>query len=222
MVYKKIFMSGTNTEVGKTYITENLLSLCVKKQLSVIPFKPIETGCKITKEGLQPSDAYKYYKILKGKINIDLINPYRFRQPISPNMAIKIARKNIKIKNYIDKLNLLPKKANLFIEGAGGLCSPISSDGLNIDLIKKIRCPVVLVAKDEIGVINNVLLSLEMLKKYRIKTSVVVLNRINTKQPKGMDNLKEISSLIRIPIVQVIKGKNNLSAFNKILKIINF
>ena len=164
----KLFISGTGTDVGKTFITENLIYLLKAKGFTVSPYKPIETGCKKNKSKLIPSDASKFYKLIDKEIDIDLINPYRFQQPISPNRAIRLANKKIFIDDYIGRSKLLPKNDYLIVEGAGGLYSPISTDGYNIDLIKKMKIPTVLVAKDEIGVINNILLSLDLLKKYKI------------------------------------------------------
>ena len=190
----KLFISGTGTDVGKTFITENLIDLLKVKGFTVSPYKPIETGCKKIKAKLIPSDASKFHKLINKEIDIDLINPYRFQQPISPNRAIRLAKKKIFIKDYIDKSKLLPKNDYLVVEGAGGLYSPISTDGYNIDLITKMKMPTVLVAKDEIGVINNVLLSLDLLLKHKISVLAIILNKMNNIQPNGMDNYKDIKS----------------------------
>ena len=189
---KKVFITGSGTSVGKTYFTCSLIDLIIKKGLKVSPYKPIETGCKKIKNKLIPSDSKKFYKLVNKDIDIELINPYRFQQPISPNRAIQLSKKKINIKNYIEKMKKLPKNDFLIIEGAGGLCSPISSDGLNIDLIKKMNLKTILVVKDEIGAINNTLLNIEILKKYKISVIAIILNRIILKQPVGMNNLLEI------------------------------
>ena len=218
----KLFISGTGTDVGKTFITENLIDLLKVKGFTVSPYKPIETGCKKIKAKLIPSDASKFHKLINKEIDIDLINPYRFQQPISPNRAIRLAKKKIFIKDYIDKSKLLPKNNYLIIEGAGGLYSPISTDGYNIDLIKKMKIPTVLVAKDEIGVINNILLSLDLLLKHKIPVLAIILNKINNIQPNQMDNYKDIKSLTKIPLLQIYNTKTkNHKEFLKLLKIIS-
>jgi dethiobiotin synthetase len=218
----KLFISGTGTDVGKTYVTENLIYLLKAKGFTVSPYKPIETGCKKNKSKLIPSDASKFYKLIDKEIDIDLINPYRFQQPISPNRAIRLANKKIFIDDYISRSKLLPKNDYLIVEGAGGLYSPISTDGYNIDLIKKMKIPTVLVAKDEIGVINNILLSLDLLKKYKISVLAIILNKINSLQPNGMDNHKDMKSLTKIPLIQIGNTKTkNFKEFSKLLKIIS-
>ena len=218
----KLFISGTGTDVGKTFITENLIYLLKAKGFTVSPYKPIETGCKKNKSKLIPSDASKFHKLIDKEIDIDLINPYRFQQPISPNRAIRLANKKIFIDDYIGRSKLLPKNDYLIVEGAGGLYSPISTDGYNIDLIKRMKIPTVLVAKDEIGVINNILLSLDLLKKYKISVLAIILNKINSLQPNGMDNHKDMKSLTKIPLIQIGNTKTkNFKEFSKLLKIIS-
>ena len=99
--------------------------------------------------------------------------------------------------------------------------SPLALDGFNIDLIKKIKAPTILVAKDEIGVINNVMLSLNILRQYKIKVIAVILNRIDKIQPTGMNNYKEIGALIKTPLIQILnKSKNNQKEFKKLIKLI--
>ena len=221
MKYKKIFISGTNTEVGKTFISENIIKMFELKGIMVSPFKPIETGCRMKSSKLLPHDSTIFFKAIHKRITLDQINPYRFIEPISPAAAIKRSRKKIYISSYVKKLKDLPISDITIIEGAGGLCSPLASDGYNIDLIKRINIPTILVAKDEIGVINNVMLSINMLKKYRIKVLAIVLNRKSNNQPEGMNNYKEISGLTKIPLIQILnKLNNNQKEFNKIIKII--
>ena len=220
MKYKKIFISGTNTDVGKTFVTEKIIKLIESKGRLVSPFKPVETGCEKKLSELVPYDSTIFYRAINKRISLDKINPYRFLEPISPAAAIKRSRKKIMISNYVKKIKDLPESDITIIEGAGGLCSPLALDGYNIDLAKKIHASTILVAKDEIGVINNVILSISMLKKYKIKTIAIVLNRISMKQPRGMDNYNEIRSLTKIPLIQVMNKKNNNKEFNKLIKLI--
>lgn len=219
---KKVFITGSGTSVGKTYLTCGLINLIIKKGLKVSPYKPIETDCKKINNKLIPNDSKKFYKLINKDIDIELINPYRFQQPISPNRAIQLSKKKINIKNYIEKVKKLPKNDFLIIEGAGGLCSPISSDGLNIDLIKKMNLKTILVVKDEIGAINNTLLNIEMLKKYKIGVIAIILNRIILKQPVGMNNLLEIRTYTTIPIIQMLNYKNysNVKPLSSVFKLL--
>ena len=86
---KKIFITGTNTEVGKTFITKNLIERVQLKGYSVSPYKPVETGCIKKSLTLIPRDSMIYFRAINKKIALDQINPYRFLEPISPAAAIK-------------------------------------------------------------------------------------------------------------------------------------
>ncbi len=221
MKNNKIFISGTNTEVGKTFITVNIIKLLQSKGYLVNPYKPVETGCRKRLSTLVPNDSTLFHKAIEERVSLDKINPYRFLEAISPATAIKLSKKRITINNYLTKFKSLPNCDFSVIEGAGGLLSPLASNGFNIDLIKKIKAPTILVAKDEIGVINNVMLSLNMLKQYKIKVLAVILNRIEKVQPAGMNNYKEIGALVKTPLVQILnKSRNNQKEFKKLIKLI--
>jgi len=216
---RKLFITGTNTEVGKTFVTCEMLKHLVKSKKSTAAFKPVETGCNKNNKILQPNDSKRFFKVLGKTLSLDLINPYRFIPPISPNRAIRLAKKNITLNDYCDKLNLLKTFDYILIEGAGGVCSPLSCDGLNIDFAKKVKMDSILVARDEIGVINNVILSINTFIKYKLNLKAIVLNRINPKQPHGMDNVKELRSFTNIPIIQIIKGSPTERAVKKLLNL---
>ena len=221
MMNKKIFITGTNTEVGKTFITKNLIERIQLKGYSVSPYKPVETGCIKKSLTLIPRDSMIYFRAIHKKIALDQINPYRFLEPISPAAAIKRSKRKVTINDYLSKLKDLPNSDLTIIEGAGGLCSPLAPDGYNIDLIRKAKVSTVLVAKDEIGVINNVILSLSMLQKYKIKVLAIVLNRKVSSQPDGMNNYQEIKSLTKVPLIQILnKKEDNDREFKKLIKII--
>ena len=162
MMNDKLILINIKTDMKQDLSIESLGML-------VSPFKPVETGCKKKLSELIPHDSSIYYRAINKRISLNKINPYRFLEPISPAAAIKRSRRKIYISNYIKKLKDLPNDDIIVIEGAGGLCSPLALDGYNIDLAQKIHAPTILVARDEIGVINNVILSINILKKYKIK-----------------------------------------------------
>ncbi|MBH44753.1 MAG: dethiobiotin synthase [Gammaproteobacteria bacterium] len=218
----KIFITGNNTEVGKTYITLNLINTAIQNGKSVTPFKSVETGCKKIKKNLIPSDSKKFFQAINKTIDLDIINPYRYPQPISPYKAIKLSGKRIYTKNILDKIKKLPKSDILIMEGAGGAFSPLTSDGLNIDLIKKSNPKTVLVVKDELGAINNTLVNIESFIAKKVKVHAIILNRINSNMFKDIDNLKEIKMYTKIPIFQTYPSKlnKNKNVFKKLLNLL--
>jgi dethiobiotin synthetase len=86
-MHKGIFITGTDTGVGKTFVSVGLLKALKETGLNVCPMKPVETGCKIKNGELVPEDTLKLIKAAQVSEPVDLINPYRFRQPLAPAVA---------------------------------------------------------------------------------------------------------------------------------------
>tara|TARA_B100000900_G_C20562730_1_gene709633 strand:+ start:278 stop:940 length:663 start_codon:yes stop_codon:yes gene_type:complete len=209
-----IFITGTNTNVGKTHFGISLIKY-LNKYNQCIAFKPIETGCKESKNKLVPADSSKYHKLTKNSISLEQINPYRFIDPVSPYLAIRKGKRKIYLDNYYKKLKIISKKNNtILIEGAGGAFSPFALDGLNIDFMKLVKSKNILVVKDELGCIGSALSHFYSFKKYRVPLDLIILN-IHKKNK--MDNLNEIKKYIDIPIFAYGKSsKDNIKCLGSI------
>lgn len=158
----QIFITGTDTDVGKTTISG---WLCLHTGYSY--FKPIQTGSILGTDSHQIS-------------NLTNANVYKenfiYEKPLSPHLAA------------YDSIDInLPKSHNLIIEGAGGVLVPINKTTLMVDLIKKLATPTILVARSTLGTINHTLLSLEALRARNIPILGVILNG-----PPNQDNLEAI------------------------------
>ena len=215
---KQIFITGTNTEVGKTHIGLELLkSLSLK--YNCIAYKPIETGCRSENNKLIPSDSQKYEKLIGDKVSLEKINPYRFIPPVSPYKAIKDAKKKIYIKNYCEKIKNLPKAEIILIEGAGGAFSPLATDGLNIDLMKALKSINILVIKDQLGCIGNTISHILAFERLKISLDILILNTIN---PNKMDNYDEIRKYTNIPLFHYNKKQKSVFLKKVFKKIASF
>ena len=124
---KYLFLTGTNTDVGKTFIGTKLIK-DLNKKYNYLAFKPIETGCRKKGSKLIPADSSKYHSILSKVMTLDALNPFRFVTPVSPYLAIKRVRKKVFIKDYFEKLKIISKDAPVLLEGAGGAFSPLALD----------------------------------------------------------------------------------------------
>ena len=213
---KYLFLTGTNTDVGKTFIGTKLIKE-LNKKYNYLAFKPIETGCKKKGSKLIPADSSKYHSILSKVMTLDELNPFRFVPPVSPYLAIKRARKRIYIKDYYEKLKMISKDAPVLLEGAGGAFSPLALDGLNIDLMKMIKSINILIIKDELGCISSAISNVLAFEKYKVRLDLLVLN---TQKKNDMDNLKEIKKYTDIPIVNYTKPSDIKTIQNKINKIL--
>ena len=213
---KYLFLTGTNTDVGKTFIGTKLIK-DLNKKYNILAFKPIETGCRKKGSKLIPADSSKYHSILSKVMTLDALNPFRFVPPVSPYLAIKRARKRIYIKDYCEKLKMISKDAPVLLEGAGGAFSPLALDGLNIDLMKMIKSINILIIKDELGCISSAISNVLAFEKYKVRLDLLVLN---TQKKNDMDNLKEIMKYTDIPIVNYTKISDIKTIKNKINKIL--
>ena len=211
---KHIFITGTNTDVGKTFIGIRLIKHLMK--VGYLAFKPIETGCKKRGSALIPSDSSKYYSALNNKISLDKINPYRFIEPISPYLAIKREKKRVYLKDYIGKLQRLGS-SSILVEGAGGAFSPLALDGLNIDLMKIIKSFNILVVKDELGCISSTISNIYAFERYKTRLDLIILN--TTKKNK-MANLSEIKKYTNIPVLSYRNASSTEKIFTEICRLL--
>ncbi len=165
----KIFITGTDTNVGKT-----LISSWIALHTGFSYFKPIQTG---TRDG---SDSFEVQKLSDTKIYPE---SYAYKEPLSPHLAANLENDMIDIEKIV-----LPPSRNLIIEGAGGVLVPINDTHLMIDLIKKLGAPVILVARTTLGTINHTLLSLEALRSQNIPVLGVIMN--GEKNPQNSNSIE--------------------------------
>ena len=164
---KSLFISATNTDVGKTYACEKFLNYFAKAGLKVGYFKPFETG--VVDFPLDGSKMLELTKKLNPSFNVTIndVVPYQFELPAAPYVAKG---------NTIIDIDFLKEKKKyleqfcdvLIVEGAGGLMVPIKKDLFIIDLIKEFDCEAILITPSKLGCINDTLLSINALKAKNI------------------------------------------------------
>jgi dethiobiotin synthetase len=166
-LYKNIFITATNTDIGKTYSTIKLIKELSNKGYKVGVIKPIETGVTNTPlDGTILYDTVCKYNSEFKKLSIDDIVPYQFRLPAAPYVAKDIEIDLSYIKSKVEYLHNFCDI--LLIEGAGGLLVPIELDFFIIDLIEYLDAKAILITSSKLGSINDTLLSIEKLKSKNI------------------------------------------------------
>ena len=211
-----IFITGTDTDVGKTYIGKQIVSLLYEINVSILPRKPIESGCELMNDQLRPADASYYYDAVDKNIPLTDICPFRFQPSISPQRAARLVKQPITTQEVKDVcLKNCTSDDFLFVEGAGGFYSPLCEDGLNADLAKALQLPVMLIAKDQLGCINHILLTADAIQKMGLTLCAVILNRKDVTHDDAMDNLDDLKKYFEIPIYLV--SHNELIKNNKTL-----
>jgi len=177
LMHKGIFITGTDTGVGKTFVSVGLLKALKETGLNVCPMKPVETGCKINKGALVPEDTLKLVKAAQVNEPLDLINPYRFRQSLAPAVAAELEDTIIRREIiFFACRKLLNKYDVTIVEGAGGVMVPVNGKYLFIDFIRDLNLPVLIVAKAGLGTLNHTLLTLEAAKNRGIDVMGVIIN----------------------------------------------
>ncbi len=174
-----IFITGINTDIGKTYIT-GLIARYLKQQgYSVITQKIAQTGCIGESE-----DILKHRELMEITLTEEdkagLTCPYIFEPPMSPHLASKLAGTEIDINKINAATDELAEKYDyVIVEGVGGLYVPLTEKTKVIDLIKEREYPVILVSSPALGSINHTLMSIELLKQNKIKLLGIAYNLHN-------------------------------------------
>ncbi|HLA50377.1 MAG TPA: dethiobiotin synthase [Thermodesulfovibrionia bacterium] len=206
-MHKGIFITGTDTGVGKTFVAVGLINALKEKGFNICPMKPVETGCRTKKGKLIPEDTMSLIKASGIKEAIDVINPYRFKHPLAPSVAAELERKSIKKEKIFSAYNYLSKKYDItIVEGAGGIMAPLYKKYLFLDFISDINLPIIIVSRPGLGTINHTLLTIEIAKSRGIKILGVIINYAG--QIKNdisvKTNPKIIESIGGIPLVGIV------------------
>lgn len=188
---KGIFITGTDTGVGKTIVSAILVRSLLKEGLRVGVMKPIETGClrvkdDVGKEILHPSDGFFLKMVASLDESLDLITPIRFELPLAPMVASDIEGMPLEITEILNAYNILRERYDfIIVEGVGGILVPIVriKAGSSVkkiyfvsDLIKDLGLPALVVTRPGLGTINHTLLTVEYLQREGIDLKGIVIN----------------------------------------------
>lgn len=188
-----IFITGTDTGVGKTVVAAALALHLKKHGHSVGVMKPIETGVSQATEN--QSDATKLRSTIKSEEPLGAIRPYAFNLPVAPLTAAQAEGKSINLETIGKVYRLLSKQYDhLVVEGVGGVLVPITAHLMVADLIKQLRLPVVVVGRSGLGGINHALLTIETLQRRKIPVLALVLNQTQSVR-SSMSRVQEHSTL---------------------------
>ena len=169
-----IFITGTDTAVGKTLVTAALAWSLKELGLDVGVMKPVETG--VVKG--RPSDADRLRVAAQVSDSLDLVRPYAFRLPVAPLDAARAERRTIKITAIMQAYRALQAQHDLLlIEGVGGVHVPMTPKLDVLDLIEMLNAPVLVVGRTGLGGVNHAMLTLNVLRERKIPILALVLNR---------------------------------------------
>lgn len=199
-----LFVTGTDTGVGKTIVAAGLVTLARKRGLRARALKPMETGCPVRAGMLFPEDGTFLRRASEEDVTLDECVPFRFSLPASPYRAAAMQGTRLKLFDVVEHILALAEDADLIIvEGAGGLMVPLDEKAMMVDLIKRLTFPALLVGRTSLGTVNHTLLSLEALQRRDIAVAGIVLSMGSASPgPEEEYTPRDLAKLAgRIPVV---------------------
>jgi len=178
-----IFVTATDTGVGKTLVTSALVARLIQRGIDVGVMKPIETG--VSRSTKAQSDGARLRRAAGGHDPIAEVCPYVFRLPAAPLSAARAEGKTVRVATIIRAFRALRKKhALVVVEGIGGVHVPITGTADVLDLVQRMQTPAIVVGQPGLGGINHALLTLHALRKKQIQILALVLNQCRPVQTK--------------------------------------
>lgn len=190
---RAIFITGTDTGVGKTFFTCGLAQLLKSCGYNVGVMKPVETGCVMRDGALYPEDAWCIKEASGCAEPIERICPYRLPEPLAPSIAAQRAGVRIDVDRLLTVLDEIKIAHDItLIEGAGGLMVPLLPSYTFADFAAVAKLPVIVVAANKLGVINHLLLSLEHASCKGLTSVGYVLNRLSNEPSLAAETNREV------------------------------
>ncbi|MFD1260268.1 dethiobiotin synthase [Entomomonas asaccharolytica] len=211
---KTFFITGTDTEIGKTTIACGLLAAAKAKGLTTAAVKPVASGCEKTLEGLRNEDALALWEQCSTPLEYSEINPLAFQPAIAPHIAAQEAKVNLSITNLLPTVLATLKKAADFnvIEGAGGWRVPLNDNEYLSDLAKNLKIPVVLVVGIRLGCVNHALLTKQAIEQDGLQVIAWVANIIDANTSRLDENIQTLHTHLALPCLGVVPYIDNIHA----------
>ena len=198
------FVTGTDTEVGKTFVTALLARRLRKTGVRVGVYKPVASGCPFEEGQLIAEDAVRLWEAAGRPLTLSQVCPQRFAAPLAPHLAAKAEDKQVDAALLQQGISVWTDACDLvLVEGVGGLLSPISDADLVANLASEFGYPLLIVARNALGVINQTLQTLVAAEHYGLPVAGIVLNDVHPTagDPSTESNREEINRLAKVPML---------------------
>ncbi len=205
---KGFFITGTDTNVGKTHFSVALVHAIRNQGKKVAVMKPVASGGTYDSGELRNEDAQLLLDACGLDIPYELINPYVFEAPVAPHIAAKENNVAISIPYILDAYKQLTEHADVVIvEGVGGWQVPLgigthySQPQMMAHLAKQLKLPVILVVGMQLGCINHALLTVQAIQQSKVKFYGWVANSLQEEMPRYSENIETLKALISEPLL---------------------
>jgi dethiobiotin synthetase len=197
------FITGSDTEVGKTYVGCEVVRQLRERGLNIETRKPAESGCEVDAAGnLLTHDAQALRAANGDTESIERIAPYRFRAAVAPHRAARLEDRTIYIEDLLEACERDHPTSCLIVEGAGGFYSPLAENGLNADLATALQLPVIIVVSNRIGAVNQALLTAQAVESRHLRIAAIVLNQTDPEIEAAMDNPADLRACCHHPVFE--------------------
>ncbi|GFM51575.1 dethiobiotin synthase [Pseudomonas cichorii] len=208
------FITGTDTDAGKTTVAAGLLHAARLSGLSTAAGKPVASGSVITPQGLRNADALALQAECSLELGYDDINPFTFEPAIAPHLAAREAGVSLTVNALLQPMRrLLERNADFtLIEGAGGWRVPLADQSNLSDLAMGLGLPVILVVGVRLGCINHALLTAEAIAQDGLQLAGWVANIVDPKTSRLEENLATLSERLPAPCIGRVPRLKKASA----------
>jgi len=208
------FITGTDTGVGKTWVTVALMRFLRAHGLSVFGMKPVASGCFFQDGVLRNEDALLLQENASSAIDYAKLNVYAFMPPVAPHLAARQSGCTVELERIVCQCRELEQQADcVLVEGIGGFEVPLNEKERVSDLAKSLGLPVILVVGMRLGCLNHAILTRYAMQRVGVDCVGWVANCLDSDFPGLQENIDTLSSEMQSPCLGVVPQFNGQSEF---------
>lgn len=203
-----LFITGTDTGIGKTAVALGLMAAFQKNGLTVAGMKPVSAGCELTEKGLRNEDAVLLMNQASVELPYDLINPYAFKSAVAPHIAAEQVGVEMQIEPLVAGFNNIKQQCDIvLVEGAGGWLVPLNKNESMADVAKSMDLKIILVVGMRLGCLSHALLTQNSIKQTGLIFAGWVANYVTPDFPSSEENLQTLKGRLYAPLLGTIPYK---------------
>lgn len=215
-----VFITGTDTGVGKTVISCGLANALRGGGLPVAARKPIEQRCRRQGGALYPADGLALAQAAGNTESIEMVTPYRLAGAISPAHTAQTEAGAVDLDALVAAVQAGPGRSFRVVEGAGGFLSPLAIDGTNADLARRLGFPVVVVTADRAGCINHVRLTVEAIERRGLGAAAVVVNVPDPDTDGAGAYRDDLAAVLEVPVIAHSHGREHWDVSTELARLV--
>lgn len=199
---ERYFVTGTDTEVGKTVASSALLQAARMQGFITAGYKPVASGSEMTAEGLRNSDALALQRNSSLALSYEAVNPYTFAEPTSPHIISADEQRPIEFSVLSAGLRTLEQQAEwVLVEGAGGWFTPLSDQQTFADWVQDEQLPVILVVGVKLGCINHAMLTAQAIVQAGLRFAGWIANDVVAPGKRHQEYLATLQRVLPAPFL---------------------